>query len=177
MPAHSNGGVVISGIPSYTGEDSWTEGMNAKTVPIEDIDGRCSCLAVCKAARYLRASYDKALVPSGLRVTQFAILYEVAKHGPMTIKQLATLIAMDRTTLATNLKPLVREGFLAIAPGLDRRARDIQITDHGRKRYDEALPLWANVQAQFEAAYGGAKAANLRKSLGVVLGTGFEPWA
>jgi hypothetical protein len=82
--------------------------MNAKTVPIEDIDGRCNCLAVCKAARYLRAAYDRALAPSGLRVTQFTILYKLAKHGPMTIKRLATLVAMDRTTLATNLKPLER---------------------------------------------------------------------
>lgn len=151
--------------------------MNAKTVPIEDIDGRCNCLAVAKAARYLRAAYDKALAPSGLRATQFAILSKLASHGPMTIKGLATLIAMDRTTLATNLKPLEREGLLAIAPALDRRARNIQITDLGRKRYDETLSLWASVQAQFEAAYGGAKAAKLRTSLDAVLGTGFEPWA
>jgi DNA-binding MarR family transcriptional regulator len=95
----------------------------------------------------------------------------------MTIKRLASLIAMDRTTLATNLKPLEREGLLATAPAEDRRARNIQITDLGRKRYDDALPLWAGVQAQFEAAYGGAKAAKLHKSLGEVLGTGFEPWA
>jgi DNA-binding MarR family transcriptional regulator len=139
--------------------------------------GRCNCLAVCKAARYLRAAYDKALAPSGLRVTQFTILYKLARHGPMTIKRLVTLIAMDRTTVATNLKPLKGQGLLGIAPALDRRARDIQITDLGRKRYEEALPLWASVQAQFEAAYGGAKAAKLRKSLGAVLDTGFEPWA
>jgi DNA-binding MarR family transcriptional regulator len=164
-------------MPAYIGEESWTDGMNAKTVPIEDVDGRCNCLAVAKAARYLRAAYDKALAPSGLRATQFAILDKLAKHGSMTIKGLANLIAMDRTTLATNLKPLEREGLLAIAPGLDRRARNIQITDHGRKRCDEALPLWASVQAQFEAAYGGAQAAKLRKSLNAVLGTGFEPWA
>jgi len=147
------------------------------TVPIEDIDGRCNCLAVCKAARYLRAAYDKALAPSGLRITQFTILYKLAKHGPMTIKRLASLIAMDRTTLATNLKPLEREGLLATAPAEDRRARNIQITELGRKRYDDALPLWADIQAQFEAAYGGAKAAKLHKSLGEVLETGLEPWA
>jgi hypothetical protein len=82
---------------------------------------------------------------------------------------------MDRTTLATNLKPLEREGLLAIAPAEDRRARNIQITDLGRKHYDEAIPLWASVQAQFEAAYGDAQATKLRKSLATVLGTGFEP--
>jgi len=162
---------------AYIGEESWTSAVNAKTVPIEDIDGRCNCLAVAKAARYLRAAYDKALAPSGLRATQFAILSKLARHGPMTIKRLATLIAMDRTTLATNLKPLERERLLAIAPAEDRRARNIQITNIGRKRYGEVLPLWASVQAQFEAAYGGAKASILRKNLDAVLGTGFEPWA
>jgi hypothetical protein len=78
----------------------------------------------------------------------------------MTVKGLATLIAMDRTTLATNPKPLEREGLLAIAPALDRRARNIQITDLGRKRYDETLSLWASVQAQFEAAYGARRRPN-----------------
>ena len=170
-------GVTNRRMSAYIGEELWTGGMSAKTVPIEDIDGRCNCLAVAKAARYLRAAYDKALAPSCLRATQFAILSKLAKRGPMTIKGLATLIAMDRTTLATNLKPLQREGFLAIAPALDRRARNVQITDLGRKRYDEALPLWASVQAQFESAYGGAKASKLRKNLDAVLGTGFEPWA
>ena len=70
----------------------------------EGFDGRCNCLAVCKAARYLRAAYDRALAPSELRATQFAILSKLAKHGPMIIKGLTTPIAMDRTTLATNLK-------------------------------------------------------------------------
>lgn len=31
--------------------------MNAKSLPIEDIDGRCNYLAVTKAARYFRAAY------------------------------------------------------------------------------------------------------------------------
>lgn len=152
-------------------------GMNTAIARVEDLDGHCNCLAVCKAARYLRALYDKALIPRGLRVTQLTILYKLAERGPMTIKRLAKLMAMDRTTLATNLKPLQRQGLLAIAPAEDRRARNIEITDLGRKRYHDALPSWASVQAEFEAAYGGAKAANLRKSLNAVVETGFEPWA
>jgi hypothetical protein len=82
--------------------------MNTENVWIKDIDGRCNCLAVCKAARYLRALYDKALAPSGLRVTQFTILCKLAKHGPMTIKRLATLIAMDRTTQTSRASGIAR---------------------------------------------------------------------
>jgi DNA-binding MarR family transcriptional regulator len=51
------------------------------------------------------------LAPSSLRITQFTILNKLAHLGPMTIKRLAAAMAMDRTTLATNLKPLERDGL------------------------------------------------------------------
>ncbi len=56
---------------------------------LEDIDGRCNCLAARKASRYLTAAYDQALAPADLRATQFSILYKLAKDGPLTIGDLA----------------------------------------------------------------------------------------
>jgi len=111
------------------------------TVAILDLDGVCNCLAARKAARYLTAAYDKALAPVGLRITQFTILNKLARLGPMTIKRLAAAIAMDRTTLATNLKPLERDGLLVTAAAEDRRATTIEITKAGRAKLQEALPL------------------------------------
>ena len=141
------------------------------------LEGRCNCFAVRKAARYLGAAYDKALAPVGLRNTQFSILQKLASIGPVTIKQLAAVIAMDRTTLATNLKPLEREGLVATTVAKDRRARNIEITARGRARFEEALPLWSGVQDAFERRFGEREAAALRRSLQDVLETGFEPWA
>jgi DNA-binding MarR family transcriptional regulator len=141
------------------------------------LEGRCNCLAIRKAARYLSAAYDKALAPAGLRSTQFSILQKLATLGPVTIKQLAAVIAMDRTTLATNLKPLERQGLVETSVAEDRRARNIAITELGRARFDEALPLWENVQETFEGRFGEPEAAALRASLRSVLETGFEPWA
>ncbi len=68
-----------------------------------DVEESCNCVVVQQAARYMSAVYDKALAPTGLRSTQFAILHKLARLGPMTIKRLASAFAMDRTTLATNL--------------------------------------------------------------------------
>lgn len=85
---------------------------------------------------------------------------------------------MDRTTMASNLKPLAREGLVTIEPSaVDRRARIVTLTPEGLSRVQEALPLWRAVQARFEETFGDADAARLRASLEAVLETGFEPWA
>ncbi|MET8809944.1 MarR family winged helix-turn-helix transcriptional regulator [Streptomyces sp. NPDC004546] len=147
------------------------------TMPPNPAD-QCSNLALRKAARYLGATYDKALAPVGLRATQFSILQQLSAHGEMTITSLADVIAMDRTTMASNLKPLAREGLVTVESSpTDRRARIVAITPEGLSRMSEALPLWKDVQARFEEAFGAEDAARLRTSLAAVLDTGFTPWA
>ncbi len=92
-------------------------------------DDLCNNLALRKAARYLGATYDKALAPAGLRGTQFSILQRLSAQGEMTITTLADVIAMDRTTMASNLKPLAREGLVTVeTSAADRRARIVTIT-------------------------------------------------
>ncbi|MEU1529182.1 MarR family winged helix-turn-helix transcriptional regulator [Streptomyces fagopyri] len=139
---------------------------------------RCNNLALRKAARYLGATYDRALAPVGLRGTQFSILQRLGAYGEMTISTLADTIAMDRTTMASNLKPLAREGLVTVEPSAtDRRARVAAITPDGRSRLQAALPLWNAVQVRFEESFGTDEAARLRTSLRAVLDTGFQPWA
>jgi DNA-binding MarR family transcriptional regulator len=144
---------------------------------LNDIDGLCNCLATRQASRYLTAVYDQALSPVELRITQFSILHKLMKNGPMIIGELASKIMMDRTTLSSNLKPLERDGLIDIAPAEDRRAKQAVITKAGLARYRKALPLWSEVQAKFEGAYGEKPAAEMRNALRAVLGTGFQPWA
>ncbi|MEU1708191.1 MarR family winged helix-turn-helix transcriptional regulator [Streptomyces sp. NPDC005706] len=138
----------------------------------------CNNLALRKAARYLSATYDKALAPTGLRATQFSILQKLSTHEQITISSLAEMIAMDRTTLASNLKPLARQGLVTVEPSpTDRRARVVTLTPSGLARMTAALPHWRNVQSEFEESFGGDKAAQLRAALEDVLDTGFHPWA
>ncbi|CDR15976.1 MarR family winged helix-turn-helix transcriptional regulator [Streptomyces iranensis] len=144
----------------------------------QNLAEQCNNLALRKAARYLGATYDKALAPVGLRATQFSILQRLSALGEMTITSLADMIAMDRTTMASNLKPLAREGLVTVEPSpTDSRARIAAITPEGLARIDEALPLWKDVQARFEDSFGAEDAARLRTLLAAVLDTGFTPWA
>lgn len=150
----------------------------AATFKVAEIDGRCNCLALRQASRYLTAMYDQALSPLGLRATQFSILHRVAKDGPMPIGALAAEMAMDRTTLATNLKPLERDDLLTISVSpIDRRAKVVKLTSAGALLYQKAFPLWEAVQARFESAYGKSAAQGLRQAARSVLSSGFQPWA
>jgi DNA-binding MarR family transcriptional regulator len=146
-------------------------------VQLVNIDGLCNFTALRRASRYLTAVYDQALSPAQLRITQFSVLYQLAKSGPMSIGELAIQLAMDRTTLSTNLKLLQRDGLIALVSGEDRRAKVAEMTDEGLARYKQAFPLWRDVQTRFETNYGPKRAENLRRSLRSVLDSGFEPWA
>ncbi|MDX3097803.1 MarR family winged helix-turn-helix transcriptional regulator [Streptomyces sp. ME19-03-3] len=93
----------------------------------------CNNLALRKASRYLGATYDRALAPVGLRSTQFSILQTLSAHKELTITRLADMIAMDRTTMASNLKPLAREGLVRSRP---RRLNAVRVSlrSHPRER-------------------------------------------
>src|SRR6478752_1820545 len=104
----------------------------------------CNCLAVRQAARHITQFYDAFLFPAGLRTTQFSILAKLRRLGPMTINALAAEMVMDRTTLGRNIRPLQREGLLAVAPGQsDRRSKELRLTEAGIERLRTAVGGWA----------------------------------
>ncbi len=114
----------------------------------------CTCFNLRKAARAVTQAYDKAMKPSGLRATQFALLSMVAKLGPVGIKDLAKALVMDRTTLGRNLKVLSDRGLLEIGEGDDRRYRPITITARGQESLDLALPPWEQAQTHMANGLG-----------------------
>jgi DNA-binding MarR family transcriptional regulator len=129
----------------------------------------CNCLAVRQAARSITQFYDRYLAASGLRTTQFGILAKLKRHGPMSINALAAEPVMDRTTLGRNVRPLERDGPIAIEPDpQDRRSRVLRLTRTAANRFERAHKGWADAQRRFEDAYGGNWAAELRRSLRAV---------
>jgi DNA-binding MarR family transcriptional regulator len=139
-------------------------------------EGLCNCGALRQASRYVSAAYDQVLTASGLRTTQFGILYALAARSAQTITELSAIMAMDRTTLGRNLKLLEQDGLLRYRPGPDRRERLVELTAKGRKKLEAAYPLWQEAQEQFESRFGAARANELRNTLRSVLRTGLDPW-
>jgi DNA-binding MarR family transcriptional regulator len=126
-------------------------------------------LALRQAARHVTQFYDQCLAPSGLRTTQLSILAKLKRLGPLTINALARELVMDRTTLGRTMLPLERDGLIKIADGsLDRRSKELHLTKAGVERLRVAAKLWREAQTRFEAAFGDARAATLRRELRAV---------
>jgi DNA-binding MarR family transcriptional regulator len=115
---------------------------------LSEIEETCACLHVRKAARTVTQLYDEVLQPTKLRSTQFNLLVAVALAGEAPVTRLAEALVMDRTTLARNLKPCVRQGLLTIDAGTDRRRHLVRLTELGRQALATALPYWEQAQNQ-----------------------------
>ena len=134
----------------------------------------CNCLAIRQAARHITQFYDQILAPAGLRATQFAILSQLRRGGPLPINALATALVMDRTTLGRNILPLERDGLIEVAPSrADRRRHELRLTEAGRARHRAALARWDAAQQRFAEVFGDERAAALRGLLRAVVASDF----
>ena len=130
-------------MPSRTGPSHETT--------IEVRDG-CLCLHVQRAARALARRFDTAFRDLGLSQGQFSLMMALNRPEPPPMGPLADFLAMDRTTLTANLKPLERRGLVAVAPDPDdRRSRRLALTATGRRTLAAAVPIWRRVHGAIEA--------------------------
>ncbi len=111
----------------------------------------CLCLHAQRAARALARRFDVALKPVGITSGQFSLLMSLNRPQPPKVGSVAALLAIDRTTLTANLKPLERRGFIETeADPTDKRARLLRLTPAGRAVLIDAVPIWKAVHAEIE---------------------------
>ncbi len=127
---------------------------------------RCACTVLRQAARVATQHFDRALARSGLRISQLSVLTTLRYVGPKTINELAQTMVLDRTTLGRNLRPLQRDGYIAVQPGKDdRRTRKLVLTRKGETAATKAMDSWGEAQTSFENAIGLDNAIALSKLL------------
>jgi DNA-binding MarR family transcriptional regulator len=131
--------------------------------------GHCSCGAVKRASRRLSQLYDEMLAPSGLRSTQYTLLTQILIAGEPSLRQLASALVMDLSALGHTLKPLIRDGLVALRPDpSDRRVKRAALTALGRARQREAQILWRVAQGRIDDLLGAAEASDMRRMLNAV---------
>lgn len=128
---------------------------NDQTVPFADtlmVRDSCLCLHVRRAARTIARRFDDAFRPLDLTSGQYSLLMSLNRPSPPHMKDVADLLAMDRTTLTANLKPLERRGLVQITPDpKDKRGRLLTLTDEGMALLVRAFPIWDQTQRALEA--------------------------
>jgi DNA-binding MarR family transcriptional regulator len=126
----------------------------------------CLCLHLQRAARALARRFDQALRPLGLTSGQYSTLMSLNRPEPPSIGAVASLLAMDRTTLTAALKPLERRGLVAVLVDADdRRSRRLKLTPAGRALLARAVPVWRSTHAEIDRLLPRAGADRLRRDL------------
>jgi DNA-binding MarR family transcriptional regulator len=142
---------------------------NRQHIPFEttiEVRDACLCLHLQRAARAVGRRFDAALRPLGLTNGQFSLLMSLNRPQPPTIVSVAALLAMDRTTLTADLKPLARRGLLAVTrDDKDRRSRRLSLTDDGRALLAAAVPVWRETHAAVEGLLAEGGPDRLRAAL------------
>ncbi len=126
----------------------------------------CLCLHVQRAARTLARRFDAALRPLELTSGQFSLLVSLNRPTPASIGEVSALLAMDRTTLTANLKPLERRGLLIVTVDeRDKRSRRLGLTAAGRALLVAALPIWKRSHRALERRLYRSSVDRLRDDL------------
>jgi len=127
---------------------------NRKSVPFETtlhVRDACLCLHLQRAARVVARRFDDVFRPLGITQGQFSLLMSLNRPEPPSLGSVADLLAMDRTTLTANLKPLERRGLVTVSMDeTDRRSRRLALTPAGRALLIAATPIWKRTHAALE---------------------------
>ncbi|MEM5515872.1 MarR family transcriptional regulator [Henriciella sp. AS95] len=133
------------------------------TLQVKD---HCLCLAAQRAARALARRFDEAFRPLGITSGQYSLLMALNRPEPPPLGPVAELLAMDRTTLTANLKPLERRGLVKIIQNpADKRSRLLKLMDAGHELLQQAVPIWKSEHAAIDAEIEALQPDVLRKGL------------
>lgn len=128
--------------------------MGHHITPREQINAHCCCFNMRKVNRAVTQFYDEYLEPTGIRITQYTLLVEIAGSDVKTLSEIAANLIMDRTTLTRNLKPLQKAGYITNTKTVDKRSKSYVLTDKGHKVIADATPLWQEAQDKIIHAFG-----------------------
>jgi DNA-binding MarR family transcriptional regulator len=122
---------------------------------IAQLAAMCVCSNLRRASRAVTNYYDNVLAQvSDLRVSQAIVLVVLYLAGPQTIHELGEMLALDRTTIGRNLKPLAQQHLVTLTSGKDKRTRMVALTAQGVEALVSVVPQWEQAQAHMVLGLG-----------------------
>lgn len=138
----------------------------------------CTHFQLRQLGRQVGLIYDGELATLGLKTTQYSLLSNVLRLGPLRPSDLALAMQMSPSTLSRNLKPLVTSGWLSLEAGADGRSRSVAITPAGRALRELAQRRWRAAQDRLNGILGEQRVAALhalvQESLPLLTAAGLE---
>ena len=125
----------------------------------------CACQNLRRVTRVVTRIYDQELRKAGLEITQFGLLTALALTDEATQKRLSTGFAMDSTTLTRTLGLLLKQGWVRVRRGKDRRERLFRLTQAGKRQMAEAQPYWERAEQRLRRELGDEGWKNMRQTV------------
>ena len=113
----------------------------------------CGSFNLRKAARSVTQLYDDYLQPTGLCSTQIVVLITLARENELSMGRLARELMLSPSTLSRNLKPLERDGLIAVTDN-NKRGKTVRLTGAGSQALLDAVPYWQRAQSKFTELVG-----------------------
>ncbi len=148
-------------VPNHPNSD----GAQTDATPMDEL---CNCFSLRRAARTVTRQYAETMRDTGLQATQYSILAMLSAGERLSISELADDLGLERTSMSRTLRPMEREGLVALSSEGFRRKRAIELTAAGFSRYQECLPLWRTAQARFAKKYSPEQLNQLHSLLALI---------
>lgn len=114
----------------------------------------CLAHSLRRADRVVTQLYNEYLAPLDIRSTQFSVLKALHILGSTTASQIQETLVMEQATISRALKPLVRDGYIAVGEGANKREKALSLTPQGKKLYQQALGPWREAQKKLRKIIG-----------------------
>ncbi|MDH5301657.1 MAG: MarR family transcriptional regulator [Gammaproteobacteria bacterium] len=94
----------------------------------------CLNIQMLRASHWVLKTYEDAYRPHGIRATQVPVLQLIAKHGPVSVKQIAEQSITERSVLSRKLSVMESNGWVAKINVKGTQERLYQVTDLGQQK-------------------------------------------
>ena len=136
----------------------------AKELDLNSMDN-CVCFNLRWVSRAFSQFFVSELNHHGLLPTQTPILALLAAKPEASMAEVSDWLAMDRTTLVRNLRPLEREGLVK-ATGKGRGNKvSLSLTPKGRATLQKFLPDWQIAQQKIIKTLGKERWTEILRDL------------
>jgi DNA-binding MarR family transcriptional regulator len=128
----------------------------------------CYCLRSRKASANVSKFYDIILEPCGVTARQFSLLLNISKAEQCSVKELADMTDLDRSTLTRSLRPLYSQGLIIDTKPPGTRNSHLELTAEGRKTLKASFQLWSKAQQSLQQKLGEEGLATLEKAFALL---------
>ena len=87
---------------------------------------------------------DKVLEKLNFGRAHHRVIYFVGKKNKITIKELLVVLKITKQSLSRVLNQLVKEGFIIVSTGLDKRTKTLSLTSKGLNLENELSTIQIN---------------------------------